>query len=83
MLQFYYGKECDHCERMKPLVAQLEKEFSVTFERYEIWHDENNRGKFDSYAKDVCPGVPFLYNTETKKFICGESSYEELKILVQ
>ena len=24
-------------------------------------------------------GVPFFYNLQTKKFICGEDSYENLK----
>ena len=36
-----------------------------------------NVGK--EYDKDYCGGVPFFYNTETNKWICGETDYEELK----
>lgn len=39
--------------------------------------------KMDEYDTGLCGGVPFFYNTETKKFICGGASYEELKILVE
>ncbi len=31
------------------------------------------------YDKGLCGGVPFFINTESKKFLCGETSYEELK----
>jgi hypothetical protein len=28
---------------------------------------------------DECGGVPFFFNTETKKWLCGEVEYEEIK----
>lgn len=79
MLLEFYGKECPHCETMVPLVERLEKETGAEVERYEVWHDGKNAAKMQEYDKDLCGGVPFFYNTETKAYICGESSYEELK----
>ncbi len=75
----FYGTECPHCVIMHDLVLRLEKEESVKIEALEVWHNEENAQKLEEYDKDLCGGVPFFYNTETKKFICGEASYEELK----
>ena len=75
----FYGTECPHCVRMHELVVRLEKEEGVKVEALEVWHNEENEKKMLEYDKDLCGGVPFFYNTKTKKFICGESSYEELK----
>lgn len=78
MLLEFYGKECPHCEHMAPLAARLEKEEGVHIEKYEVWHDEANKAKLREYDTGLCGGVPFFYNTETKAFICGSASYEEL-----
>lgn len=76
----FYGQECPHCDRMVPLIKQLEKELGVSVETYEVWHSDANREKFESLDKDGgCGGVPFFVNTTTGKTICGEASYEELK----
>lgn len=79
MLLFFYGKECSHCHQMLPLVEKLEKETGVKLEKYEVWHNEDNKNKLEEYDKGLCGGVPFLFNTETKVFLCGETSYEKLK----
>lgn len=79
MLLEFYGTECPHCIRMKPLVEQLEKEEGVVIEKYEIWHNEEHAKKMDTYDTGLCGGVPFFFNTDTKAFICGSASYEELK----
>jgi len=79
MLLEFYGKECPHCVKMEPLVAQLEKELGVTVERNEVWHNPENVKKMKEYDKGYCGGVPFFFNTKTEKHICGEASYEELK----
>ncbi len=78
MLLEFYGKECPHCNRMQPLVERLEKETGVKVEKYEVWHDAKNAEKMEEYDKGLCGGVPFFYNTETKKHICGEATYEQL-----
>jgi thiol-disulfide isomerase/thioredoxin len=79
MLLEFYGLECPHCILMKPLLERLEKEENVKIERFETWHDKANFEKMQEYSKDRCEGVPFLFNTVTEKFICGEGTYEELK----
>ena len=79
MLLEFYGKECPHCNRMHPLVERLEKEAGLKVEKYEVWHDEENAKKMEEYDNGLCGGVPFFYNTETKDYICGEASFEDLK----
>ncbi len=75
----FYGTECPHCVRMHKLVERLEKEEGVEVDRFEVWHNKENENKLLEIDKDLCGGVPFFYNTNNKKFICGEASYEELK----
>ncbi len=75
----FYGKECSHCERMHLLVERLEKEEKAKIDKYEIWHDQKNAGLMEEYDKNLCGGVPFFYNTETKDYICGEADYGRLK----
>ena len=75
----FYGTECPHCVHMHELIERLEKEEGVKVDRFEVWHDRENEKKLLEIDKDMCGGVPFFYNTETKAFVCGEASYEELK----
>ncbi len=75
----FYGTECPHCVRMHDLVVQIEKEEELTVDIFEVWHNKENAKKLEELDKDMCGGVPFFYNTKTKKFICGEAKYEELK----
>ena len=79
MLIEFYGKECPHCAKMAPIVEQLEKESGVKLEKLEVWHNEENLNKMREYDNGLCSGVPFFYNTDTKKYICGETNLEELK----
>lgn len=79
MLLNFYGKECPHCHEMEPLVDQLQKETGVMVDRLEVWHNDENMKTMEKYDKNLCGGVPFFFNTETNKFICGEASYDELK----
>ena len=80
MLIKFYGEGCPHCEKMEPVVEQLEKETGVTVERKEVWEDADNKDELDRYDNGVFGGVPFFYNTETKASICGEATIEELKV---
>jgi len=79
MLLEFYGTECPHCVDMKPLIEKLKKEEGVTIKSFEVWHKEENEKKLLEYDKNLCGGVPFFYNTDNKKFLCGNVSYEELK----
>jgi cytochrome c biogenesis protein CcdA/glutaredoxin len=40
---YFYGKECPHCENVRPYVESLRQKYpDVKFQILEIWHDENN-----------------------------------------
>ncbi len=75
----FYGTECPHCVRMHALVEKLEKEEGVKVDRFEVWHNDENEKRLLEIDKDMCGGVPFFYNEQTKQFICGEESYDILK----
>jgi len=75
----FFGTECPHCVRMKELVERLKKEEGAAIESLEVWHDETNAATMAKYDKGNCGGVPYFHDTETGGFVCGETSYEELK----
>lgn len=75
----YYGNECAHCEKMAPLVEQLENDLNVTIVKKEIWHDTGNMVEFKKATVGKCDGVPCFLNQRTNKFICGAASYKKLK----
>jgi len=75
----FYGTECPHCQNMMPLLDKLEEEIGMKVERIETWHNEENMKMLKEYDKDFCGGVPFLYNTASGEWICGETDYDSLK----
>ncbi len=76
----FYGTECPHCIEMHKLCDRLEKEKGIVIEKIEVWHDDENMKKLEAIDNgDLCGGVPFFYNTETKTYLCGESDYKELE----
>lgn len=83
MIYEFYGRECPHCQRMLLLTDKVMKDTGVTIVRKEVWHNEENM-KFltECDATNECGGIPFYYNEETKKWLCGEVSYDELVAFV-
>lgn len=79
MLLEFYGKECPHCIKIAPLIERLRKDSGVEVKQYEVWHNSDNLDIMQKYDMGLCGGVPFLYNTDNAKFICGEATYEEVK----
>ncbi len=75
----FYGQECPHCEKMESVIQKLEHDTGVKVERREVWHNDENMKTLENYDKGVCGGVPYFYNTDTGKSICGEATIEELK----
>jgi thiol-disulfide isomerase/thioredoxin len=75
----FFGKECPHCMAMEPLVARLQDEEGVEIQKHEVWHNEENAKLMRQYDQGYCGGVPFFYNKETGKWLCGDVSYEKLK----
>ena len=78
-LMEFYGKECPHCALMEPLVTRLQDEEGVEIRKYEVWHSEQNATLMREYDQGRCGGVPFFYNPQTGKWLCGVVSYEKLK----
>jgi len=79
MLLEFYGRECPHCFAIKPSLEKVQKDEGVEIKSYEVWHDEKNEKMMEGYAKDRCEGVPFLFNTETEDYVCGEEDYKRIK----
>lgn len=76
----FYGIECDHCVDMEPLMERLQKELGVPIRRFEVWYSDDNLRLLQKLdKKGSCGGVPFFYNKRTKGWICGATTYENLK----
>lgn len=75
----YYGSECPHCHDMDPLVEKLEKELKVKVKKVEVWHSAANAAKLKKVDTIGCGGVPFFFNENSGKAICGSTSFEKLK----
>jgi len=76
----FYGKECPHCIAMMPIVARVEEELKVEIKKLETWHNpENEELRKQKDVNGDCGGVPFFFNEETGKALCGESTYEQIK----
>lgn len=77
-LLYFYGQECPDCIRMQRRIERLEQELGVQLVHYEVWHNTENDALCMKYDTDGCGGVPFFYNTQTQKSLCGEVTYREL-----
>ncbi len=75
----FYGRECQPCVRLRPLIEKLEREEGVRVEKIEVWHNDDNAKLMEEYSQERCLGVPFLYNTKTGKYICGLTDYDTIK----
>ena len=75
----FFGTECPHCAGMAPLVDRLQDEEGVEILKYEVWHNEQNANFMRQIDQGRCGGVPFFYNKQTGKWLCGTVSYEKLK----
>jgi thiol-disulfide isomerase/thioredoxin len=84
-LLMFSGAECVHCKEMDPIVEKLKAEAGIKITHLEVWHDSNNKKHMEQLDKDdqgneFCGGVPFFYNEKTGKKICGNTSFEKLKV---
>lgn len=80
-LLYFYGKECSDCILMEPKITRLEFETGKILTHLEVWHNKENDALCRKYDKnDDCGGVPFFINTKTKQTLCGEVSYNTLKL---
>jgi hypothetical protein len=82
-LLFFYGNDCPHCRKIEVCLARLEGEEGIKVTRFEVWANHENEKKMESLDNMGCGGVPFLINLKTKKAICGEATYDEVKLWAQ
>lgn len=78
-LIYFYGNECEHCERMNTLVDRFMIENQIAIIRKEVWHNKENDAEMQAIDCDRCGGIPFFWNGNTKKWLCGEVSYNDIK----
>jgi hypothetical protein len=66
---------------MEKLLDKLTKEEGVKVTKLEIWHNKKNNELCEKYdcESEPCEGVPFFLNQNTKKTLCGEVTYKEIK----
>jgi thiol-disulfide isomerase/thioredoxin len=80
----FYGEGCPHCNKMVPIVAEVENETGVHFEKLEVWYNETNKKFYLSYGEEIsrdCKflGIPTFMSLKTNRSICGEMSADDLK----
>lgn len=84
-LLMFVGRECLHCRRMEPIVAELERQLGRRFERLEVWHNPANAARMREHAdvlRAACGGllgVPAFYNEQTGEALCGEVDLDTLR----
>lgn len=85
----FYGETCPHCMSMKPVVADIEAETGETIEKLEVWNNEENLKKMESYGDligEACgglPGVPAFVNVDTNQALCGAHDKVDIIALME
>eukprot|EP00304_Pavlova_gyrans_P004415 CAMPEP_0206053892 /NCGR_PEP_ID=MMETSP1466-20131121/36819_1 /ASSEMBLY_ACC=CAM_ASM_001126 /TAXON_ID=44452 /ORGANISM="Pavlova gyrans, Strain CCMP608" /LENGTH=126 /DNA_ID=CAMNT_0053429079 /DNA_START=1 /DNA_END=377 /DNA_ORIENTATION=- len=65
---------------MVPYIRRVEKECGCKIRRFETWsHPEHEKLRQICDSRAGCGGVPFFYNKETRRWICGATTYDNLK----
>ena len=76
----FYGEECPHCKRTEKTVSEFEKKHKIKITKLEVWHNkENMKILEDIFQYGQCGGVPFFFNKENQKWICGETTLDKLE----
>jgi len=78
LIQFK-GKGDDYCAQMEPLKEQLEEELGVKIKTFEVWYDSKNLELLQRVDRGRCGGVPFFYNKRSRRYICGATTYANLR----
>lgn len=78
LIQFK-GKGDDYCAQMEPLKEQLEEELGVNIKTFEVWYDSKNLELLQRMDRGRCGGVPFFYNKRSRRYICGATTYANLR----
>ena len=78
LIQFK-GKGDDYCAQMEPLKEQLRVEYGVEIRTFEVWYDSKNLELMQRLDRGRCGGVPFFYNKRSRRYICGATTYDNLR----
>lgn len=78
LLQFT-GKGDSYCKSMEPLKQRLREELGVEIRCFEVWYRPQNLELLQKLDGGRCGGVPFFYNKRSRRFICGATTYANLK----
>jgi len=78
LIQFT-GKGDDYCAQMEPLKERLKDELGVEIRCFEVWYGTANLELLQKLDRGRCGGVPFFYNKKSRRFICGATTYANLK----
>eukprot|EP00908_Phaeocystis_cordata_P016311 Transcript_27579.p1 GENE.Transcript_27579~~Transcript_27579.p1 ORF type:complete len:243 (-),score=91.69 Transcript_27579:314-949(-) len=78
-LIMFHGRGDDYCERMYPLIKDLEDELGVQVKMFEVWHEPANTELLRKLDPARCGGVPYFYNKESHRWICGATTYDNLR----
>jgi len=78
LIQFT-GKGDDYCKSMEPLKERLKDELGVEIRCFEVWYGTQNLDLLQKLDRGRCGGVPFFYNKKSRRFICGATTYANLK----
>lgn len=78
-LIYFYTEDCPICKKIEPELAKIEEQFGGEIMRVNVEEGEDEKALFDELALDECGGVPFLYNQENQKSICGFATKEEIE----
>jgi len=78
LIQFK-GKGDDYCALMEPMKEQLRDELGVEIRTFEVWYDSKNLELMQRLDRGRCGGVPFFYNKRTRRYICGATTYANLR----
>eukprot|EP00322_Chrysochromulina_rotalis_P016489 CAMPEP_0115849080 /NCGR_PEP_ID=MMETSP0287-20121206/11263_1 /TAXON_ID=412157 /ORGANISM="Chrysochromulina rotalis, Strain UIO044" /LENGTH=205 /DNA_ID=CAMNT_0003303033 /DNA_START=15 /DNA_END=632 /DNA_ORIENTATION=+ len=78
LIQFK-GKGDDYCAQMEPLKEQLKEELGLEIRCFEVWYDTKNLELLQRLDRGRCGGVPFFYNKRSRRYVCGATTYANLK----
>ena len=79
-LLMFRGRGDDYCKQMEPHIEKLKLELGVDVRTFECWYETKNVALLQKFDRGRCGGVPFFYNKRTRRFICGATTYENLRV---
>lgn len=80
-LIFFYGEHCSFTKKVQNEVNCLEIHLNKQINKKEVWNNIENQKLYQEVGGlNSCGGVPFFYNKNTGKSICGATSCDILKI---